>query len=174
MAKQQEVVVVLPGTGTGVTLPDGSKFKVAKQVTRTVLQQLNEVPFYIEITSSIHASTIDPEYSKYKNKDTGEASLPDVCDVTNLETGECQTLIVNAVLGSELNRHYPDDGYVGRSFGVLRTKSEVDKRYFTYKIIELERVMDARGHTVAVEKKNVIDNGEETVDKIKKERVKAA
>ena len=173
MAKQ-EVVVVLPPMGTGVTLPDGSKFRVAKQVTRTVLQQFNEVPFYIEITSSIHVSTIDPEYSKFKNKDTGEASLPDVCDVTNLETGECQILIVNTVLGSELNRNYPDDGYIGRSFGVLRTKSDLDKRYFTYKIIELERVTDHAGKTVAVEKKNVIDNGEEVIDKIKKERVKAA
>src|SRR5271166_264480 len=174
MAKQQEVVVVLPGMGTGVTLPDGSRFRVAKQVTRTLLQQQNEIPFYVEITSPIHLSTIDPEYAKFKNKDTGEASVPDVCNVTNLETGELQVLMVNTVLGSELNRNYPDDGYVGRSFGVLRTKSAVDKRYFTYKIIELERVMDAGGHTTAVEKKNVIDNGEEAVDKIKKERVKAA
>jgi len=170
---KQEVVVVLPSMGAALTLPDGTRFKVAKQVTRTVLQQVNEVPFYIEITSSIHVSTIDPEYSKYKNKDTGEASLPDVCDVTNLETGECQILIVNTVLGSELERNYPGDSYVGRSFGVLRTKSEMDKRYFTYKIIELERVVEG-GRTVAVEKKNVIDNGEEPVDKIKKERVKAA
>ena len=171
---KQEVVVVLPSEGTGVTLPDGSRFKVAKQVTRTLLQQENETPFYIEIQSSIRLSTIPPEYSKFKNKDTGEATLPDVCDVLNLETGELQVLIVNTVLGSELQRNYPDDGYVGRSFGVLRTKSEMDKRYYTYKIIELERVTDARGKTVSVETRNVIDNGDEAVDKIKKERVKAA
>jgi len=173
MAKQ-EIVVILPSMGAALTLPDGSKFRVAKQVTRSVLRQETDVPFYVEIQSSIRPSGIDPEYSKFKDKVTGEANLPDVCDVLNLATGELQVLIVNTVLGSELNRNYPDDAYVGRSFGALRTKSELDKRYFAYKVIELERVTDGHGKTVAVEKKNIIDNGNEAVDRIRKEKVKAA
>ena len=120
----------------------GKQFDYAAQVTRTVLRQADDTPFYIEFQSRIAPSKMDAEHSKYKGKD-GEGVVPEVADVMNLETGELQVLIVNTVLGSELKKAYPEDGYVGRLFGVRRARSDIDKRYKQYEIIEIKRRANA-------------------------------
>jgi hypothetical protein len=113
---------------------DGGQYKIAKQVTRTVLHQHDGEPFYIQFQSSIRRSTVEPAGDK------ADMAPPNIADVLNLETGEMQILVMNTVLESELQRAYPNDDYVGRMFGVKRGKSELDKRYKVYTIIEIERV----------------------------------
>lgn len=139
----QDLIPVLPGVGKSVALPGGD-FEVAAHVTRSVLQQIPEQPFYVEFQSAFMASKMNPEYSKYRDKKTGEPSLPDVAEIVNLQTGEYQILIGNTVMQSEITKAYPDEGYVGRCFAILQTKSEIDKRYRVYKIVEIRR----KGSTV--------------------------
>lgn len=134
----QELMPVLPGVGKSVALPGGD-FEVAAHVTRSVLPQIPDEPFYIEFQTPFVASKMNPEFSKYRDKKTGEPSLPDVAEVVNLATGEYQILIGNTVLQSEITKAYPDETYVGRCFAVLQTKSEIDKRYRVYKIVEIRR-----------------------------------
>lgn len=143
----------------------GKTFKTAKWVTRTVLRQEMDVPFYVKFDGPIHSSTMDPENSKYKDPKTGDGVVPDIAHVMNLETGEFQTLIVNAVLGSELRQNYADDGYVGKLFGIVQTKSDLDKRYKTYKIIELEMDEAAPGGASAT--KHIDGESAEAVERAK-------
>src|SRR5271167_1835723 len=134
----QSVALTLPSS-KGVVILGGQRFEYIGVVTRTVLKQEDGVPFYVEFQGPIEPSSMNPEFSKYKNK-AGEGVVPEVADVLNLETGECQTLIVNAVLSSEIQRAYPLGAYVGRLFGIRRGPSELDKRYKVYTIIEVRRV----------------------------------
>lgn len=128
----------LPAIARGSMTIGGKTYVFEKAVTRTVLEQKEDVPFFVTFESAFRPSDMDPKYSQYKNKDTGEASVPVVADVINLETGEIQILIGNTVMVSELTKKYPDNNYVGRSFGMRRTRSERDRRYRVYDIMEIK------------------------------------
>jgi len=169
----QEVTTVSGSSvlsGMGSVMLGGASFKTARWVTRTVLRQVQEVPFYVQFENEISLSTMDPDSSKFKDGN-GEGAVPEIANVVNLETGEFQVLIINTVLGSELRRAYPDGGYVGRMFAIMQTKSDVDKRYKAYKIIELELDRQAPGGATAT---NEIDaTGADAIDRAKKNRHKA-
>lgn len=163
-------VTVLPVMGGKSLSIAGGRFRVAAQVTRTVLTQEDEIPFYVEFQSCIGVSRMDPDNSKFRDKE-GVGVLPDVANVLNLETGECQVLICNAVLSSEIQAAYPEHGYVGRCFGIRRGRSQLDKRYKVYEIVEISRVLDDSGETVAVTKEREIDaTGADAIDRAKESR----
>lgn len=157
--------IVPASLGNGTLMIGSRSFKTTKWVTRTVLRQETDTPFYVQIESPIHLSTMDPENSKFKDAKTGEGAIPEVFDVINLETGEYQVVIANTVLASELRRAYPDDGYVGRKFGIMQTRSDVDKRYKAYKIIEIE-LSSAPGGAEPV--RNIDAATPEAIDRVKK------
>jgi hypothetical protein len=128
--------MLAPGNA-GLTI-GGKTFRVAKQVTRTVLRQVDNEPFAITITSPIY---VGEELS------SGRGGAPkmqpaELCDVTNLETGELQVLIANTVLKSELERAYKDGDYLNRSFIICRKdgpKVREDRQpYKVYSIAEIE------------------------------------
>ena len=174
MAKNEVAIAQFPTMTTPTLVLPGGQFRVKSQVSRTVLRQESEVPFYVEFQSPIAMSGMDPDNSKYKDPKTGGGVLPDVADVMNLETGEYQVLIINAVLGSELRRNYPDHAYIGRLFGIVQTKSDVDRRYKVYKIIEIERAGTdpATGRTNKVETVAKIDaTGQDAIDRAKEIKV---
>lgn len=137
----------------------GNKYKIKKQVTRTVLQQKDGVPF---------AVTIQTEIYQGQELGQGRGGAPKMqparlIEVLNLESGELQLLIANTVLEGELIRAYPELGYVGKSF-LIRPKaggdnSEGKKRlYKVYEIAELE----IEGETVSGE---IIATGENPVNR---------
>lgn len=163
VATRTETATVLNGMNA-ITL-GGVTFKTAKWVTRTVLRQVQDQPFYVKFESAISLSTMDPENSKFKDAKSGDGVVPEIANVVNLETGEFQVLIINTVLGSELKRAYPDDGYVGKLFAIMQAKSDVDKRYKAYKIIELELDKSAPGGATA---SNEIDaTGPDAIERAK-------
>ena len=115
----------------GYNLPPGVKF--LKQVTRTVLVQEDQVPIYVHFQSAARDGDLV--------SDKRIKTPPRLADIINLETGELQILIMNAVLESELSRAFPGEAYVGKSFAILPHKNsggEADRRYSTYMIIEVE------------------------------------
>jgi hypothetical protein len=120
---------------TAVAIPESvmSRYAVKKQITRTVLQQVDGVPFCVEFES------VAKEQPPVQNPKWDSPFV--ACDVVNLETGELNLLCMNKVLFSELDRAFPDGGYVGRKFAIVRAKAkDTDKRYRTYRILELEQV----------------------------------
>lgn len=155
----------------GAMVIGGRAFKTKRWVTRTVLQQTANVPFYIHFEGPIKLSEIDPAHTQYD-------SVPEIAEIVNLESGEYQILIVNVVLGSELRRVYPDDGYVGKDFGVMQVKPRgaqpkdgekaVDKRYRSYQIIELER--DALTPGGASPVKEIDASGADAIERTKAAR----
>jgi hypothetical protein len=166
MAKTETVgskEIVLAPMG-GRLLMGGKIFKTAKWVTRSVLQQKPEEAFYVQFEGPIHLSPMDPDNSKFKDAD-GVGNVPDIANVINLSTGEFQVLIINVVLGSELRQSYPNDAYVGKMFGIMQTKSAIDKRFKTYKIIELELDDNAPGGAEAV--KHIDGESPEAIERAK-------
>ena len=121
--------------------------KVVKQVTRTVLQQVDGVPFAVTFeTEAAESQVVTPARGS-----AAKMAAARVCDVLNLVTGSHQILIMNTVLEGELDRSYPKAGYVGKSF-MIRSHFPIDdsgkkRRYKVYEIIEIE--MD--GNTVKTE-----------------------
>jgi len=108
---------------------DPSKVKVVKAVTLPVLSKVDNQPIFITITSAITA--------KDTTDDKGEPATIDICNVTNLETGEAMQMVVNTVLKSSLVEEYPKDEYVNKSFKVTQLKVE-GKRYKKYSMFEIE------------------------------------
>lgn len=123
--------------------------KVVKQVTRTVLQQSENMPFAIMFESAAAESMV-PEAARGGAQKMAPAR---VCDVVNLVTGEKQLLIMNTALEGDLDRNYADNGYVGKQFlirshfpndGVNPDGSVKKRRYKVYEIVEIEmEVADA-------------------------------
>lgn len=126
-----------------------------KQITRTVLQQVEGKPFAV----TFEGAAYDGE-ELAPGKGSGVKMQPArIAHVLNLETGEKQALIMNTVLEGELMRNYGQNwdkanqgtvakkgedatgAYVGRSFiicGVKPTDAEGKaKRYRVYQIAEI-------------------------------------
>lgn len=135
----ETTAVVIPATETHVNILAGlAGFKVAKQVTRTVLQQGND-PFAV----TFERPAYEGQELKAGRGSGAQMQPARLADVINLVTGELQTLIMNTVLEGELDRAYPNNAYVGRSF-LIRGYKPVDsegkeRRYRVYQIAELER-----------------------------------
>lgn len=170
--KPASTEVMVPSIGgPGAMILGGKSFRTAKWVTRTVLQQEMNRPFYVRFEGAIGLSTMDPENSKFKDA-KGDGAVPEIANVINLETGEYQVLIINTVLGSELRRAYPDNAYVGKMFGVMQSKSDIDKRYKSYKIIELELDEKAPGGADPV--REIDGTTPEAIERAKSHRNKVA
>lgn len=147
--------------------------KAVKQVTRTVLQQKEDVPFCVTFESKAFVSKIQQE-GKRKMSDAR------VCDVLNFETQSHQILIMNTVLEGELERAYPTaeidektgeikkelPGYVGKTF-LIRSHFPIDlssatgkKSYKVYEIIEVTLTGDA---DAPIEPEGVVADGTDPV-----------
>lgn len=121
------VISSAPVTVNGVT------FK-KKMVTLPQLKMADGKTIHVRIDSPIVESKVNADR---KGRD-GEIMKPaDVCNVTNLETGEVATIICGMVLKNKLEETYPDQKYVGRAFEITQHKVE-GKRWRAYTIAELE------------------------------------
>lgn len=110
-------------------------FEEIKPVTTAVLRQVIDAPFFVEFRTAIKQGDV----VSTKQGADGQAMKPaDVAQVVNLETGEVQTLICNAVLKSELEKNYPKAGYVGKQFRIVQHAKTGGKRYNPYSISEIK------------------------------------
>lgn len=125
-----ETKAVVPHVKGSALVVGGVAYEIAAIVTRSVLRQIPGIPFFIEIESAI--------YEAPPLEGSSKMAPPDIMDVVNLETGECQVVICNTVLHLELDRKYPNAGYVGRKFamcGYMAGRETND--YRVYNIVEL-------------------------------------
>jgi hypothetical protein len=119
------------------------KIKVVKNVTRPVLQ-LSAEPTYLRIDSAIYEAEKQTVSRKRKNPDgtpvpiNGKfATPPELMDVTDLVHNRPCQVVVNEVLGSQLNRTYPDNAYVHKCFSITKTML-AGRGYATFEIDEIE------------------------------------
>jgi hypothetical protein len=98
----------------------GTEVTEVKAVTRPVLVQEDNKPFAVRIISHIYRG----QELKKKRGSGVEMAPANLCHVIDMETGEEKTLICNTVLHSELDRAFPNHGYVGRYFAIKSVKGE--------------------------------------------------
>lgn len=121
----------------GKTLEIGGLKFVAKQVTRNLIKQADDVAIYVQITGAVYqGKTL--KGAKLKADGTPEMEPARLAECVNLQTGSLSLIIVNAVLEGALNEQYPDNAYVGKNFAIIMRPSPEGKRYKTFELFELE------------------------------------
>ena len=102
-------------------------FEVVKAVTRPVMK-FGVSPEFIRVESPIYKGPV-MEKAKFKTP-------PHLMEVINLRTGEPALVVCAMVFMSELEKAYPNNGYVGHDFQVRKIKT--DKDYALWSIIEIK------------------------------------
>lgn len=118
---------------SSVSLPAGIVVKRVVTLQSLVMKADSE-PRALTIHSAIRVSTV---IKKPKAGETAEKPA-NVCDVTDMETGEAFIFLVPSVVQSNLERDYPEEGYVGKSFYIRNDgKRNTSQRYFDFTIVEV-------------------------------------
>ena len=131
------------------------RFRTVRQITRTVLQQLEGIPFAITFESGAYEGE-----NLQTTRGGGLKMQPArLAEILNLETGERQLLIMNTVLERELLKAFPDNGYIGHSF-IVRGKKPDGKGYRVYEIQEIELIMPDEAPAPSISAQNEVSSGE--------------
>jgi hypothetical protein len=111
----------------------GPKFRRVQQVTVPTLKLENEVATPIKIETPMTTS------SASRVGADGKPEKPaTVVRAIDLRTGEAVQVVVPTVLQSNLNTHYPNNSYVGKSFEVTMHPQQGRQRYRTVDVWEIE------------------------------------
>ena len=103
-------------------------FKRTKVVTVPLLKLAIDVPSYVRAEAAIYEG-------KQVDDKMGKAHL---LNVTNLETGESQLLIIPTVLLALLGEEYPENSYIGKCFEVTKHAKVSGKNYHPFSLSEIE------------------------------------
>ena len=112
-------------------------FKVKKQVTRTPLKMVNEVPVYIRVDSDLYDLPAEVTLKQAKGQ-----ARPKVIDVTDLQTNMGHSLMMYSVLQSELEKAFGPTGWTGKELQVIKHDVRGSKGYHTFSIAEIEEDED--------------------------------
>jgi hypothetical protein len=107
--------------------------KKVKAVTLPLLKQQDDAPLYILVNSKIEEGK---EIKQKKGETVMEPAK--IMKVVDLTTGQECEIIANTVLRSTFEENYPDDGFVGKAFEIIRHAKSNGKRYHTYSVTEIE------------------------------------
>lgn len=108
-----------------------NNFVVKRNLILPTLKLEVGVPVYIKVISKIRQGKEIANSAKEKVKPA------DICDVINLETGEEMQLVVAAIVKSTFEEDLKGV-YEGLCFMIEKGDKKQGKRYFTYKISEIE------------------------------------
>lgn len=114
---------------------DFSKLRIKKNVTLPTLSLKENQVAFVKFNEAIFVGKkVEPKPgSTEKQKEP-----PHLVNVTDLETGELKTLILNTVLKSTIDEAYPGGTYVGKSFRVEKMPKKAGKDYHGFMIQEIE------------------------------------
>lgn len=130
----------------GINLPAG--FKQKRQVILPTLNITVGEPRTLTFLEAMRVSTMkQPEKNARakpkKGAAAGESAAPmepaTVCPVRDEGTGELFNMLVPAVLKGNLEESYPEQGYVGLTFYVDKLPKRPGKRYFDFRLVEVEK-----------------------------------
>lgn len=120
-------------------------FEIVKHVTRPLLKLDIGKAVYVTFEGKIYTATETAptrkrnDASQDGNTQGGGRKMqpPELADVLDLVNGKRPSqIIVNAVLSSELQKKYPEDAYVGKSFRIVKNQIQ-GKSYATFEIAEV-------------------------------------
>ena len=102
-------------------------------VTRQTLKLEEDVPAYVRILSAI------AEGKEIKGTEKDAKMQPArICNVVDLATGQEMQLVCGAIVEANIVESYPNEGYVGKCFEIVKRPKPEGKRYFLYDISEIE------------------------------------
>lgn len=112
------------------------QFKKLKSITLPLFKFENEKPLYVRFEGKIFEA--DPIKSHDGKTPATNKKPPHLAHVVNLETGEEGQIILGTVLLENLNKHYSEGAYVGRSFEIVKHPQEGGRAYCLYSLTEIE------------------------------------
>jgi hypothetical protein len=108
-------------------------YKRVKNLTLDILKFVEREPRHVKITGAIHLGK-----EQKAGEDGKKREAAHLAPCINLDDGaECQ-IIVSAVVLSTLNDEYPNEGYVGKCFEIVKKDRVPGKQYFPYGVVEIE------------------------------------
>lgn len=130
-------------TGEVTTLPAvldpgfavaGVAVKVVKQVTTAVLTWPDGRTIIFSPLDAIRKG------KELKNVVAGQAKMApaDLMTIRGPHSEEPRTMIISAVMKSELEENYPKAGYIGKWFQATKIAPKNGKRYATFSLAEIE------------------------------------
>ncbi len=112
-----------------------AKFKIKKRITVPHLKLTVDEPVYFQFTGKIYqGKAIAPK----PGKDAQPA--PMLARGIDLSSGEECEIILYAVVLAEMESEFPEHGYVGKSFELIKRRKVTGKDYSTFSIALLEEV----------------------------------
>lgn len=103
-------------------------FKKVKNVTLPLFKLANNEPNYLRFDEPVFVGKVVVD----------KKEPPTMANVTDLETGEQGQIILGSVLLENLNQHYPDNAYVGKSFEIVKHSPEGARKYSLWNVAEIE------------------------------------
>lgn len=110
------------------------QFEVIKHVTLPLLK-FEADPIFVQFLEPIVQA--ESTGKGRAGADGTEMKPPEIAKVQDLVRKIPCQIIVNAVLGAELRKAYPADGYVGKQFRLAKNNIS-GKRYKTFEILEVK------------------------------------
>lgn len=111
-------------------------FKRKRAVTLPTIKFEYEKPVYVKIIGEMHEGKA--RLARGQTQPDPDKKPPTLAHVIDLSTGEETQIILAEVLKSELTDAYPNHGYVGRGFEIIKQKRKEGKKYDPYGICEIE------------------------------------
>ncbi len=115
---------------------DEFTFKVKKQLIFPVLRMEQHIPIFVQIIGVIYVGKEVKSETTDKKKQNEKPA--DLCHIINLETGEAMMIVVPAIVKSVLEETYEKESYVDLKFKIVKGEKAEGRRYFFYKIDEIE------------------------------------
>lgn len=127
---------------------EGLNFEIVGHVTRPHLKLETGKEYFVKFESAMReAEESTPTRSRSKRSADGAPvaartmAPPVLADVIDLTSNRPVTIIINAVMESELDKKYPEDKYVGKSFRIVANQLQ-GKKYKTFDLAEIRLKSD--------------------------------
>lgn len=121
------------------SIPTKPAFKVVKNVTLPVLQIKQGEPVYCKILDKIFTGKEIPGKEGAKKMAPAQIVVVESL-VPHPDSGEYikGQIVLGTVLVANLRETYPEDGYVGKQFQIVKHGKRAGKDYNDYSITEIE------------------------------------
>jgi hypothetical protein len=120
---------------------NGMAIRVKKQVTLPTLKHDSGQTVLVRITDPFVSETsVEKKTVKVAGVDTEieEEKTLHIARVTELQSGENFTYVLNAITHDNIVGAYPNDDYVGKCFAIQKLGTVQGKRYKDVKVVEIE------------------------------------
>lgn len=113
-------------------------FKRTAEVTVVQLKIEKNKEYYVKFAGPIHLGASMPDRVDTKTGEITPVKPAHVAHVVDLVANAPRQIVMSSVMVSEMQRSYPNDGYVGRCFGFKDLGKLNGKQYNSIEIWEVE------------------------------------